>query len=419
MNDNEKIEFDDGINQKTNDDTNQNFENKKIKFNIFDSILIFVILALTFISIVYIICVKDKNSTLTTDNQSDISNNNNVMEEIEKHYNFIVDNYYQEVDKDELIKGAVEGMLSKLDDYSEFIDTDSNNFTITLNGEYEGLGIEIVNDINGNIIISGVFEDSPASKAGLKSYDIITKMNDIDLKNVATSDFINMIGSDLVKLTINRDGDEFYVELKKEKITIKSVSSEIINNNIGYIKVDIFANNTYQQFKQQLIQLENNNIESLIIDLRDNTGGYLTAVENMLSLFMDKTHIIYQTEKKDTIEKFYSKGKNNKTYKIVILQNEGSASASEIMSSALKEQLDAYIIGKASYGKGTVQQLYNTNDIGQYKFTTKKWLTSKGVWINEVGVKPDLEIELDEKYYTMPTKENDNQLAAAINYLKK
>lgn len=419
MNDNEKIEFDDGINQKTNDDTNQNFENKKIKFNIFDSILIFVILALTFISIVYIICVKDKNSTLTTDNQSDISNNNNVMEEIEKHYNFIVDNYYQEVDKDELIKGAVEGMLSKLDDYSEFIDTDSNNFTITLNGEYEGLGIEIVNDINGNIIISGVFEDSPASKAGLKSYDIITKMNDIDLKNVATSDFINMIGSDLVKLTINRDGDEFYVELKKEKITIKSVSSEIINNNIGYIKVDIFANNTYQQFKQQLIQLENNNIESLIIDLRDNTGGYLTAVENMLSLFMDKTHIIYQTETKDTIEKFYSKGKNNKTYKIVILQNEGSASASEIMSSALKEQLDAYIIGKASYGKGTVQQLYNTNDIGQYKFTTKKWLTSKGVWINEVGVKPDLEIELDEKYYTMPTKENDNQLAAAINYLKK
>ena len=190
-------------------------------------------------------------------------------------------------------------------------------------------------------------------------------------------------------------------------------------NNIGYIKVDVFANNTYSQFQKALIELENNNMKSLIIDLRGNSGGHLLAVENMLSLFMNDTHVIYQTEDKDGIEKIYSTGNKDKEYNIVILQNSGSASASEVMATSLREQLGAYIIGNTSYGKGTVQNLQTISGIGQYKVTTKKWLTSNGEWINEVGVKPDLEVSLSEDYYKNPILENDDQYQTAIKYLNE
>ena len=190
-------------------------------------------------------------------------------------------------------------------------------------------------------------------------------------------------------------------------------------NNIGYIKVDIFAENTYSQFKKALESLENNGMKSLIIDLRGNSGGHLTAVEDMLSLFMNDKHIIYQTEDKNGVEKVYSSGNKDKEYKIVILQDLGSASASEIMASSLKEQLGAYIVGKTSYGKGTVQSLQNVTGLGQYKVTTKKWLTSNGEWINEKGIVPDLEVSLTSDYIQNPTLENDAQYQAAIKYLNE
>ena len=222
-----------------------------------------------------------------------------------------------------------------------------------------------------------------------------------------------------MKLTILRDEQKYIFDVPKEFINLESVFYEMKENKTGYIEISIFANNTYKQFKKALEELESQGMKSLILDVRGNSGGHLSAVEDMLSLFLDESHVIYQTEDKTGIEKKYSKGKKDKTYPIVILQDLNSASASEILASTLRDELDAYIIGNTSYGKGTVQELQTISNVGQYKFTTKKWLTPKGIWINEIGVVPDLEVTLTEDYFKEPTLDNDNQYQAAIKHLNK
>lgn len=381
---------------------------------IFEKIVILVAVALVFSLLGYFIGNKHNSDN------NDYSTATKDLEVLIEQYNKILNEYYEDVDKDKLIKGALSGMLSTLDGYSGVIDDSSNSFSITLEGTYEGLGIEIINNVNGEIEIYNVYDDTPASKAGIKVGDIVTKMNDTTLENISTTDLVKMISeNENIKLVLKRGTKEITVELKKEQIELKSVSSEMLDKNIGYIKIDLFANNTYSQFKTALESLEKQNMKSLIIDLRDNTGGHLSSVKDITSLFLDGSHVIYQTQTKTETEKFYSSGNKVKKYNIVILQNEVSASASEILASALREQLNAYIVGKTSYGKGTVQQLETLEGIGQYKFTTKKWLTSKGEWINEKGIAPDLEVSLTEEYYKNPTKKNDLQLQEAIKYLKE
>ena len=384
------------------------------KYSSFELVLIFVICALIFSLVGYFIGKKADLSN------GDYSTATKEIQKFIEEYNYILENYYGDIDKDELISNAIKGMVSSLDEYSQFVDEDSNNFSITLAGEYEGLGVGITMTTDNEIIISSIYPNSHAEKAGLNIYDVITKFNDESVEGLSTSDLVDKISNtDSIKLTILRGTEELTFDLKKEKVVIESVHSEMKENNIGYIKVDIFANNTYSQFQKALTKLENDGMESLIIDLRGNSGGHLLAVENMLSLFMNDTHVIYQTEDKNGIEKIYSTGNKDKTYKIVILQNLGSASASEVMATSLREQLGAYIIGNTSYGKGTIQNLQTISGVGQYKVTTKKWLTSNGEWINEVGVKPNLEISLSEDYYKNPTLENDSQYQAAIKYLNE
>jgi len=289
---------------------------------------------------------------------------------------------------------------------------ESNNLSISLTGSYEGVGIGINNNLNGDIIITQVYDNTPASKAGLKYGDIITKLNDKELIDMDSSTLVKEISKfSEVKLTILREGKTFDVNLKKEKIELQSVYYEMKENNVGYIYISIFALNTYNQFKTALETLESMGMKYLIVDLRNNSGGHLSSVEKMLSLFLDKSHIIYQTEDKYGVEKAYSSGNVNKTYPIVILQNGSSASASEMMAVSLKENLNAYIIGKTSYGKGTVQGVKEFGDDLQYKFTTKRWLTPLGNSINGIGIKPDLEVELDLN------SDVDNQYQAAFDYI--
>ena len=168
-----------------------------------------------------------------------------------------------------------------------------------------------------------------------------------------------------------------------------------------------------------LKELENANIDALIIDVRNNSGGHLTTAVSVISNFLNGKNVIYQIEKDGNRTKFYSEGKVNKKYPIVVLQNGDSASASELLASSLKESYGATIIGTKSYGKGTVQEVVDLDNGDKYKFTTKKWLTPNGNFINKVGIKPDVEVELDEKYFETPTDENDNQLQTAIDYLAK
>ena len=256
--------------------------NKENIISLFEKIIVLVAVALVFSLIGYFIGSKDSKKNV------DYEIATKDLQTFIEQYNNIIENYFGNIDKDSLIKGAIKGMLSTLDDYTDMIDDSSNNFNITLEGEYEGLGIEIINATNGNIIIYNVYDNTPASKAGLKVNDIITKINETDLSGKTTTELVSLIAkSDNIKFTILRNNKEMNFELKKEKIVLDSVEYEMLENNIGYIYVSIFANNTYSQFKNAIESLENQNMTSLIIDLRDNTGGHLSTVKDMLGLFMD------------------------------------------------------------------------------------------------------------------------------------
>lgn len=347
------------------------------------------------------------------------------LEEFIKNYNYIVENNIADVSGTDLIKGAIEGMLSTFeDDYSYVIDEEEQeNFNIKLQGEYEGVGIEIISATDNNTYIYSVFESSPADKAGLKVGDKILKVDNLDMdgkNSTDISDYIKKSEKDNFDMVVERDGEEIEVNLKREKVVINSVTSKIIEKDdkkIGYIYMSIFSATSAKQFKTKLEELEKEEIDSLIIDVRYNNGGHLTTATSILSLFLDKTNIIYQTEKDGKIEKFYSSGTETKKYPIVVLQNEISASASEMLSATLKEQYGAKIVGKNSYGKGTVQELITLSDGTEYKFTTKKWLTPKGNWIHEKGVEVDYEVELDQNYFANPKDELDTQLNKALEIL--
>ena len=338
------------------------------------------------------------------------------------NYDYIVDNYYGDVDKTELIDSAIAGMLSTLDKNSSYVGGSDTNFSIYLEGTYEGTGIQVYNDDNGNIVVYSVFDGSPASKAGLKEDDIIIKVNDKDTTNMSIDEF-----SELVKkqkgefnITYKRGDNEKTVKLKVDTIEIRSVSSKVINKDnkkIGYIRTTIFANNTYEQFKKELDKLENEGIDGLVIDLRGNSGGHLSAAEQIISLFLDSSHPIYQIKSKDSQNIYYSTGNKTKDYKISVLIDSNSASASEVVTSALAEQYGAKTVGKKSYGKGTVQELQTLSDGEQYKLTTKSWLTPKGEVIDGKGIEPDYDVTLSDEYLENPTDESDNQLQKAIEVI--
>lgn len=358
-------------------------------------------------------------------NVKDSKKTNKYTENINKYYQYIIDNYYEDVDKSKLASGAIKGMLESLGDEYTYVlgEEDADNFDIELEGEYQGIGIEIVTNNKDEIIIYNVLNNSPAAKAGLKVGDIIKEVDGIaykDSKEIAN--YIRNDASHIIKIKVIRDGKEKEFATKKESVTIDSVMSKTFTKNkkkIGYIYISIFSNSTTKQFKDKLKKLEEKDIDALIIDVRDNSGGHLTTATKIISMFLDSSHIIYQTDTKGKIEKFYSNGKQTKKYPIAVLQNSNSASASEMLSAALKEEYKALVVGETSYGKGTVQELTNISKDTELKITTKKWLTPKGNSINKKGVVADIEVKLSDDYKEKPSDDNDNQLQKAIEEIAK
>ena len=342
-------------------------------------------------------------------------------------YYAIVDNYYGELDKDSLIDGAVEGMISSVgDSFTSYSDTDSAiSFNETINGTYEGVGLSIATLNDGTITVIEVFDDSPAYKAGIKVGDIILKVDGESYEGKSGSDISNYVknsGKDKVILTIKRDDKEEDITVNLSKVDIPYVSGELLEKDgkkIGYIDISLFSSNSYKQFKNKLDKLEKDNIDGLIIDVRDNSGGYLTSVTDICNLFLEKGKVIYQLEDSKGKVKKKDTTKEKRSYDVVVLINGASASASEILASAIKESYGGEVVGTNSFGKGTVQQTKKLLDGSMIKYTTQKWLTPDGNFINEVGVTPTKEVELDSKYFENPIHENDNQLQEAIKLIIK
>lgn len=332
-------------------------------------------------------------------------------------YNHIINSYVNEVDEKELIESAIKGMYEHLEDeYSIYLDEDT---TSTLNeqlqGEYEGVGIEITINGSDEIVINKVFLNSPAERAGLKKGDILIELDGKSLED-KTSDYvattIKKSDKEVFDLKYLRNGKEYTVQLKREHVYINSVSSKEYEK-IGYIKIETFSSTTRDQVKDHINKF-NKNIDSIIIDVRDNTGGYLSSALSTSNLFIDKGKCIYQLKDKNgTVTKEYASSGKIKDYKnLVVLINEYSASASEILATALKESAGAYIVGVKSFGKGTVQETDILDNGAMVKYTTAYWLTPKGNSINKVGIKPDYEIEDFVK------TEKDEQLEKALDILK-
>lgn len=345
------------------------------------------------------------------------------FEALYETYDAIKENYYKDVNDETLINGAIDGMMQSLDDkHSMFFDKEAKkDFEDELAGSYYGIGAEIKETNEKEVMINRVFDGSPAEKAGLKQGDIFVSIDGKTVEGKTPTEIAKNLRSkskDTSEIVIKRNNEEMTIKVQKDIVDLLSVSSEMLDNNIGYVGVNIFGEKTYTQFANAINDLEGQGMKSLIIDLRGNSGGYLTTVTNMISEFVDSKTVIYQMKTRRGTTPYTSINNKTKNYKVVVLVDENSASASEIMASALQEQYHATIVGVTTYGKGTVQEPKDLSNGTLIKYTIQEWLTSKGNSINDKGVKPDVEIKLSEEYKNNPIRENDNQLQKAIEILQ-
>lgn len=387
------------------------------KFSIFEVVIII------FISIVFGIIV----GYILTYTRSPLSSvkSNSKLSEIISTYNSIKDNYYKEIDDDTLVNAAVSGMIGSLDDkYSNYMDSSTtDSFNESVEGSFVGIGITIMYDGEYNKIIA--VDDKGPSNEILKVDDLIVEVSGEDVRGIYGDDLRKLIRGKVgttVKIKVLRNNKYLTFSIKRTNIEIETVKSnyfDVENKRIGYLDVDVISSNTYKQFNKNLKRLENKNIDSLIIDLRDNPGGHLSQTKEILSMFFNKKTVLYQLKDKDTKKKIYSSSNETRSYPIVILINDGSASASEIITSCFMENYNNIkVVGTTTYGKGTVQQSHQLSTGTSIKYTVQEWLTSNGKSINEKGIKPDEELLMNSEYYSNPTYNTDNQLQKAIEILK-
>lgn len=393
----------------------------KNKFNTIELILIF-IMALVFGLLIGEMVFSSGKETISITKKT-----NKNMTEIENVYNTISEEYINEVNEEKLKDAAIEGMMSTLGDQHSvyYNEKDSENFKDELNGYFYEIGAGVYQEKGKLVTIKEIYKNSPAEKAGLKAGDQYIKINGEDITKLTAEQISNKIkgkqGKELT-LTIKRKNQEKNIKITTGKVEIPSVNKEIItkqNQKIGYIQISVFASNTDEQFKKALKELEKENITKLIIDLRYNQGGHLDTVINVASEFLTKKNPIIQIVTKNKTNTKYSVKDSKNKYKIEVLINEGSASASEVLAATLNEQLGAELIGTTTYGKGTVQKTKTMPSGGVIKYTIETWKTSKGKDIDGRGIKPTIEIEQNEKYYKTYKNIDDKQLQKAIETIIK
>ena len=394
---------------------------KKTGFNTIEVVLI-AILALAFggvVGVVLAYTAKPLSIITNTDSPSDI-------QEVEKIYDNLLSKYYGEIDKQTLSDAAIKGMIEALNDpYSTYIDAENtDDFDEQIYGYYVGIGTEITLNDENQFEVTNIFENTPATDANIELHDIVVKVNNEDVSGKTVSDIGKLIQGEIgtdVTLTLRRGEEEFDVTITRDRIDLISVTSQIFEKDdkrIGYIKVTNFASNTFNQFQTALNELEENDIESLIIDVRDNLGGQLEVATQIASLFLTKDKVVYQLNTNGIIQPIYSTGPGSFQKPITVLINGATASASEVLAIALQESADATVIGTTSYGKGTIQESYKLSTGASIKFTVQEWLSPNGNTVNEVGVKPDIEVSETENPGETDTLETDTVLQTAITIMQ-
>ncbi len=304
-------------------------------------------------------------------------------------------NEYEGTSKTELLETATTAMLEYLgDDYTEFMnDTEAGDLQDKLTGKYQGIGVTI----QGQTIL-GVTSNSPAERSGILTGDVIIKVDETEI-NEENSGIISYLIKDdekeTVLVTILRNEEVIEFNITKEELDSSVLHQMIVDTNIGYINVEIFSETVGNAFNNALTSLESGTMENLIIDLRYNTGGYLKGAEDIAELFLEKGDLIYSLENSEGKEYTRDSTSESRDYNIVVLINEDSASASEILAAALRDSYGATIVGTKSYGKGKVQQTIVTSSGAAAKYTSAKWYTPNDICIDGIGIEPDYNIELE------------------------
>lgn len=356
-----------------------------------------------------------------------LTNSSSIESTFNNFKKFIEKKYIGTIDEEKMFESAIKGYVEGLDDeYSEYITKEEmKEYMEETNGKYVGIGVYISNNTQTNqIVVLMPMKGSPAEEAGMKSGDIITKIDGVEYKGEDLSKASNALKQEegtKVKVEILRDNQTIELEIERKTIKINHVESDVINNSIGYIQISTFDDGCYDEFKQKIDELKTKNIKSLIIDLRNNGGGIVEEAINIADLFTTKNSTLLITTGKNTEEEI-TKAKKDKEIDmpIVILVNENTASASEILTAAIKENCDKVtIVGKTTFGKGVIQTIFTLTDGSGLKLTTNEYYTPKRNKINKIGIKPDVEVDFpeNESVYSIE-KEKDTQLQKAIELLK-
>ena len=340
-----------------------------------------------------------------------------VLEKINKEY-------VDEVNQSESMDSAINGLLQSLDPYSAYMSPEIfNEMQTETSGEFGGLGIEVGME-SGVVKVISPIDDTPASKAGIKAGDYIVKINDTQVQGKSLSEAVDLmrgpVGSG-IELTIRRRGEKkaLIFNVIREVIQIKSVKADLLEKNIGYIRLTSFNENSGKQIEREIKKLEkNDSVKSYILDLRNNPGCLLSQAIKISDFFLENREIVSTKSRKASENRkwFAKKGDLTNGKKLIVLINYGSASASEIVAGALKDHKRAILLGESSYGKGSVQSIIPLKNKGAIRLTVAKYYLPSGKSISEVGVSPDIEIGEENEDFRIKT-ETDNQLDYAIKLL--
>jgi carboxyl-terminal processing protease len=319
---------------------------------------------------------------------------------------------------------AINGLLQSLDPYSAYMSPEIfEEMQTETSGEFGGLGIEVSMEAGVVKVITPI-DDTPAAEAGIKAGDYIVKINDVQVQGKSLSEAVDLmrgpIGSG-IELTVRRRGVKkaLTFNIIREIIEVQSVKSELLENNIGYIRLTSFNDNSSQQIKKQIHKLKKNkNLNSFILDLRNNPGGLLSQAIKISDFFLENGEIVSTKSRKKSENRkwFAKKGDITEGKTLLVLINYGSASASEIVAGALKDHKRAILIGENSYGKGSVQSIIPLKNKGAIRLTVAKYYLPSGKSISEVGVRPDIEVNEEGDNFKIKT-DTDNQLNYAIKLL--
>ena len=358
---------------------------------------------------------------------SSISKENDIYKKIDlfgEVLEKINEEYVDEIDQSESMDSAINGLLQSLDPYSAYMSPEIlNEMQTETSGEFGGLGIE-VNMESGVVKIISPIDNTPASRAGLKAGDFIVKIDNTQVQGKSLSEAVDLmrgpVGSS-IELTIRRIGKKkaLTFNIVREVIEIQSVRSDILKNDIGYIRLTSFNENSAQQIESKIKSLEKNQkVNSYILDLRNNPGGLLSQAITISDFFLDNGEIVSTKSRTPSENRkwFAKKGDITNGKTLIVLINYGSASASEIVAGALKDHKRAIILGENSFGKGSVQSIIPLKNKGAIRLTVAKYYLPSGESISEVGISPDIEVNEDSEEFKIKT-ESDNQLNYAIELL--